>query len=73
MPVLDVTTATATIGSFVLSGIGLGHLFKATVKHPSSIIKETRRELSNTFTILDTFQEIIQDDCMIPLVIRYTQ
>jgi hypothetical protein len=73
MPVLEVTASTATIGSFVLSGIGLGHSFKDTVKHPSRIIKETRRELSTTLAVLNEFQEIIQDDFMIPLVMTYKQ
>jgi hypothetical protein len=70
-PGLNVVAAVSTIGSFVFSGIGLGHLFKDSAKHPSTIIEEARQELSSALAILNTFHTVIQDDYMVPLVGRY--
>jgi hypothetical protein len=68
---LNVAVATAAIGSFVFSGIGLSHLLKDTVKHPSTIIEEARNELSDALAILNTFQAVIQDDFTVPLFGKY--
>jgi hypothetical protein len=73
MPVLDVAAATATIGSFVFSGIGLSHLLNDSVKHPSTIVEEAKEELSDALSNLDSFQGVIQDDVMVILVDRYNQ
>ena len=73
MPGLDIAAATATIGSFVFSGIGLGHLLKDTVKHPSAIVEEAREELSDALAVLNSFQAVIQDDILDILVDRYKQ
>ena len=70
---LDAVAASATIGSFVFSGIGLKHVLKDTVKYPSTIVEETREELSGALALLNSFKGVIQGDLMDVLVDRYRQ
>lgn len=70
-PGLQVVSSAATIGSFVINSIGLGHILKDSPKHPAAIVKEARTELSSALTILNQFEEVIQADLLAPLVGRY--
>lgn len=68
---LNVAAAVSTVGSLVFQSIGLGHLLNVNHKDRATIVEEARQDLSSALAILNTFQEIIHDDFMAPLVGRY--